>query len=832
MIKYALPLLPLVALLLIAPPIVPGKSTEFDVKVAPFLRKNCLGCHTKGAASAGLELDNFLTSASLAKDPDSWKHFVSRIRTGQMPPPGSPKPDPAESKAMTTWTLEELTRLEKAIRPQAGKVTARRLNRVEYNNTVRDLLGVKLRPADDFPQDDSGYGFDNIGDVLSLSPPLLEKYLTAAEQVSREAIFGLENIPVRLIELRSPRKDAVAPEKIPVVYDEEGLTLPQSFHTNFRFPADGNYVINAVLSGLRPEGCEPMQLALWIDGKKVQRRSYLPEGVTSFPGGPFEVYGQKVSFDRMAIPAGERWIAVTIERIYEGMPPKFGGPNASKKVVPPAPPFVLPPLPANATPEEIEKRKEGEKKFKEFRERQLKSLMGGVKIGNVEIGGPYNVPKGPSLATRSKLFTCGHQNGKHTNACPEKILTDFTRLAFRRPVAAIEVAPYLTLFRESRKAGDSFEESLCSAVQAILVSPRFLFRIEQKRDDFELASRLSYFLWSSMPDETLLNLAQNGALRRREVLKAQLERMRRDPRAGSLASNFAGQWLELRKLESLQRDLEKFPSFDEYLRFSMRRETEMFFNEIVQNDRSILDFIDGDYTFVNEKLAKHYGIPNIQGPQFRKVSLAGTNRCGVLTQGSVLTLTSYSTRTSPVLRGKWILDNLLNTPPPPPPPGVPSLEDTKVSAGASLRQQLEAHRAKPLCASCHARLDPLGFGLENFDALGRWRVVDGATPVEASGTLPGGKSFVGPQQLASVLKQDRGTFTRALTAKLMTYALGRGLEKYDRPTIEKIAVAVEKDNYRFSTLVREIALSLPFQQTRGIAPTVPSAPVRKVVASK
>lgn len=820
MIKYAFSAVPVLGLLLIAQGAAPLQQplSSFETTVVPFLRQHCLSCHTKGAASAGLELDSFLKASSLAKDPDSWKHFVARIRTGQMPPPGSPKPDPAQSKAMTAWVMEEIARQERAIQPQAGRVTARRLNRAEYNNTVRDLLGVTVRPADDFPQDDSGYGFDNIGDVLSLSPPLLEKYLTAAEQVAREAIFGPEKVPVRLVELRSPRKDAVPPEKIPTQYDEEGLTIPQSFHSTYRFPTDGRYVINAVLSGLRPEGCEPMQFGLWIDGKKVQQVKYLPEGVTTFPGGPFEVYGQKAVFERITIPAGEHWVAVTVERIYEGMPERFGGPNPSKKVVAAVEPskrFQLPPLPADATPEQIKERKEREERFKAFQERQNRGLMGGVKISMVEVGGPYDVSKGPTAATRTRLFTCGHTNGVHNATCAKKILSNLTRRAFRRPVSAAELTPYLQLFADSRKAGDGFNEALCNAVQAVLVSPHFLFRIEQKHDAFELASRLSYFMWSSMPDETLLNLAQSGQLRRPEVLTAQLERMRKDPRSSTLATNFAGQWLELRKLESLQRDQEKFPAFDEYLRLSMRRETELFFNEIVQNDRSVLDFIDGDYTFINEKLAILYGMENVKGPQFRKVNLTGTNRCGILTQGSVLALTSYSTRTSPVLRGKWILDNMLNTPPPPPPPGVPSLEETKTAEGASLRQQLEEHRNKPLCASCHAKLDPLGFGLENFDALGRWREKDGTTPVEASGTLPGGKSFVGPRELAGVLKQDKGTFTRALTAKLLTYALGRGLERYDRPTVEKIAVVVEKENYRFSTLLREIVFSLPFQQNSG-----------------
>ncbi|MDX1931674.1 MAG: DUF1592 domain-containing protein, partial [Capsulimonadales bacterium] len=556
----------------------------------------------------------------------------------------------------------------------------------------------------------------------------------------------------------------------------------------------------------------PMRLALRIDGKKVAEVRYLPGGVTTFPGGPIEIYGQKAVFERVSVPAGEHWVAVAIERIYEGLPARFGGPNPSKKAVPDPPPSRLPPLPADATPEQIERRKEREKRFKEFAERQNRGLIGGVKVNTIEIGGPYEPRTRPSATGRRRLFVCGHTGTTHTAGCQRVILKNLARRAFRRPVSASELTPYLDLFAQSRKAGDSFDEALCGAVQAILVSPHFLFRIERKPDAFELASRLSYFLWSTMPDDTLFRLAENGALLRPEVLTAQVERMRRDPKAGALASNFAGQWLELRKLESLQRDSDKFPTFDEYLRLSMRRETEMFFEEIVRNDQSILDFLDGEYTFINEKLAIHYGMENVRGPEFRKVDLAGTERCGVLTQGSILALTSYSTRTSPVLRGKWILDNLLNTPPPPPPPGVPSLEETKIPEGASLRQQLEAHRTKPLCASCHAKLDPLGFGLENFDAVGRWRTRDGASPVEASGSLPDGKSFVGPRQLAAVLRRDRATFTRALTGKLLTYALGRGLERYDRPTVERIASVVERNGYRSSVLFREIVLSLPFRK--------------------
>ena len=820
MLKYSFLLLPLLGLAFASPqpPAAPAPApkppSEFEKTVVPFLKANCLACHAKGSASAGLELEGFLKEESLAKDPDSWKHFVGRIRTGQMPPAEMPRPDANQSKVVTSWILGKIARQEKEIKAQAGKVTARRLNRAEYNNTIRDLLGVSLRPADDFPQDDSGYGFDNIGDALSLSPPLLEKYLTAAERVSRTAIFGAEKVPAKLVELRSSRKDAPRLEKIPTEYDKSGLTLLQAFHTTYKFPTTAKYLFNPVLSGLRPPGCEPMHLALWIDGKKVQEIEHQPSGTPSFSGSPLEIYGQKAAFAKQTVTAGDHWVAITIENIYEGLPASFGGPNPSKQIVPPATGNRFPPLPADATPEQIARRKDFEKRNEERIANQIYELPNATKVGNLELGGPYEQVLTPDPQVRAKIFTCGHTgtNAAHTAACPKTIIANFARRAFRRTVTEAEIAPYLSLFAQSRKQGDSFDEAICAVTQAILVSPHFLYRIDQKGDAFELASRLSYFIWSTTPDETLLKLAENGTLRTPAVLEAQLTRMLQDPRSSTLAENFAGQWLELRKLESLKPDLDKFPTFDEYLRFSMKRETELFFTEILKKDRPILDFIDGNYTFVNERLANHYGMVGITGPEFRKVSLAGTNRCGVATQASVLTLTSYSTRTSPVLRGKWVLDNLLNTPPPPPPPGIPSLEETKVPAGASLRQQLEAHRQKPLCASCHAKLDPLGFGLENFDAIGKWRTMDGKTAVEASGTLPGGKSFVGATQMASVLKTDKDTFTRALTAKLLTYALGRGLERYDQPTVKKIAEAVAKDNYKFSALTREIVLSLPFQQ--------------------
>ena len=828
MIKYVLALLPLVGRAL-APQQKPATKPEsttavFNKSVAPLVRSYCLPCHNKNAASAGLQVESFLTPDSLEKAPAHWRHLVHLMRTDYMPPASAPKPDPKELKKVTDWISGVLEQQEREAKPKAGRVTARRLNRTEYNNTVRDLLGVDSRPADDFPQDDSGYGFDTIGDVLSVSPPLLEKYLTAAERVARAALFGPERMSPRLIELRPARSEPPGPSPLPVNYDKTGLHLPQAVHTLYRFPTDGQYELHGVLTGMRPVNADPIQVAVWIDGTKATETRYEPQGIPSFPGGPMELYGQRVIFPRISVPAGEHWVAIAIERLYEGFPASFGGPNPSKKPEPPAAPrtFRLPEPPPSATPEEkaeFEKRRKG---FEEFIKKQQAQLPNSTRVGSLEIGGPYGQRLGASAKSRALLYTCGHLDDKHKASCAPKVIRDFMARAFRRPVTTAETAPYLKLYTETRKQGDSFDEGLCAAIQAVLVSPHFLFRIEKdalgstrKLTDHELATRLAYFLWSTTPDTELRRCADSGTLRRPEVLEAQVTRMLRDPKARALVENFGGQWLELRKLEAARPDREKFDRFDEYLRISMKRETEIFFQEIVQSDRPILDFLSARYTFLNQKLAEFYGIPGVQGVAFRRVDLSGTQRGGILTQASVLTVTSYPNRTSPVVRGKWILDNLLGTPPPPPPPGVPGLEETKVAAGASLRQQLEEHRKKPLCASCHSRLDPLGFGLENFDAVGSWRTVDGKTPIEASGELPGGKHFQGPQELSAILLADKDAFTRCLTTKLLTYALGRGLERYDQPTVQQIAAQTGKANYRFSRLVMGIVTSLPFQQREG-----------------
>ena len=440
----------------------------------------------------------------------------------------------------------------------------------------------------------------------------------------------------------------------------------------------------------------------------------------------------------------------------------------------------------------------------------------------VDVLGPYDAARGPSADSLKKVYACSHPANAHVEACVRPSLARIARRAYRRPVTPAEVEVLVSL---ARQRGESIEQGLSLALQAVLVSPEFLFRLEKGRaaadgkpgrilTDHELASRLSFFLWASLPDDALLDLADRSQLRQAPVLEAQVRRMLKDPRASALVEAFGGQWLQFRALESVAPDKERFPDFENNLRLSMRRESELFFESLLREDKSLLDLVDGKYSFLNERLARHYGVPGVKGPEFRRVDLAGTERSGVLTHASVLTVSSYATRTSPVLRGKWILENVLNAPPPEAPAGTPRLDEAKVGADASLRKQLEAHRTSPSCAACHEKMDPLGFSLENFDAVGAWRKEDGKWPIDPSGVLPDGRAFAGPDGLKTILRADRQAFGECVTEKMLTYALGRGLERYDRGTVKAIAASLEKSDYRFSALVLEIVRSLPFQRRR------------------
>ncbi len=815
-----LSLIPLLCLAASSPPVAhkaaPLRATAFEQAVWPFFAKNCLSCHNSTTKAGSLDLASLKTPVSIVRSRETWESVQRKIQTDEMPPKGSPRPDASQRTAFLLRTQSELERSDRSAIPNPGSVTAHRLNRAEYNNTVRDLLGVNFRPADDFPQDDSGYGFDNISAVLSLSPSQMEKYVSASEKIARTAVFGYDELVPTIARHEASGRNIVVGNLIPISYDVTGLTLPNSLHTMHRFPVDGEYMFRYGMNGSRPLGSEKLPLGLWIDGTLVKAFDIDAEGSAGFAADRQDFSG-KTQECRVRVTAGDHWIDATIAKLYEGLPESFGGPNPSKRHVSP-PEFKPPP---GLPPERLEA-------FRKRFEARKKEIVptNDVRISSVEIGGPYAQSKGASDASLRRIFSCGHLHGGHNAICARKIVSDLARRAFRRPVTSQEIDRFTSLIALAQRQGDSFEEGVCLAVQGLLVSPHFLFRIERDPStavaesghpitQHELASRLSYFLWSTMPDDELRGCADRQLLRKPNVLTAQVRRMLKDPRSHALAENFGGQWLQVRSLESVHPDRGRFPDFDDYLRMSMRRETEMFFDSIVHEDRSVLDFLEGKYTFLNGRLAKFYGIAGVDGPEFRKVDLTGTVRGGILTQASVLTVTSYANRTSPVLRGKWVLDNILNAPPPAPPPGVPNLDVSSVGTGASLRQQLEEHRKNPTCAACHARMDPLGFALENFNAVGAWRQRDGKIPIDASGSLPDGRSFKGSDGLKTILKADRAAFAQCLTAKLLTYSLGRGLERYDRPTLNQIRGRLAAQNYRFSGLVLEIVNSRPFQMRRG-----------------
>ncbi|MEO8126905.1 MAG: DUF1592 domain-containing protein [Bryobacteraceae bacterium] len=777
-------------------------------EVFAFVQKSCVGCHNASVKSGDVDLKSLHSANTFDQDREIWEKVVDKLKTGQMPPPGVPHPPEAATKSVTHWIETEFDRLDRAVKPEAGRVTARRLNKAEYNDTMRDLLGVDIHPAERFPADNAAYGFDNISDALNLTPALLENYVDAAERVVRTAIFGPEkrkpaaihySAPVRINETRGQSK----PPADLFHYDFTGLSTLHSAHFIHRFPVDAEYSFRLVLNGHRPNQSEPVHPALFIDGKLIKE----------FEVDATDLEGQNVEV-RTRVTAGEHLLSESYIKTYHGLPPSYNGPEPSKR-----PPEPLISARGKLTEKDIETlRKYGTRIKTDAIETRIDN-----RFESLDVGGPFNQVTAASPESLRKIFVCGHSAGKHTNACARTILTSFATRAFRRPVTAKEVEQFTGYVTMARKNGDSFEEGIATALQAVLVSPNFLYRIERDQkaqagaisvpvSPYELASRLSYFLWSSMPDAELLRVAGQGTLRQPAVLEAQVKRMLRDPKSFALTENFAGQWLQFRNIEVVRPDQEKFPMFDDALRLAMRRETELFIDNIVRQNGSVLELLDANYTFLNERLARFYGIPGVTGPEFRKVDVSGTERGGgVLAQASILTVSSYSTRTSPVLRGKWILENILNAPPPAPPPGVPPLEESKSGQNATLRQQMEQHRKNPTCASCHSRMDPLGFGLENFNAIGAWRKEDGKLPLDVSGSLPDGRSFQTPAQLKALLKDDREAYVHGLTEKLLMYAIGRGLERFDRPAVNAIATNLAAKDYQFSQLVMGIVNSLPFQ---------------------
>ncbi|MBL8173243.1 MAG: DUF1592 domain-containing protein [Bryobacterales bacterium] len=778
--------------------------------VFAYVKKSCAGCHNGSVKSGDIDLNTLDSAKTFDEDREIWEKVVEKLKLGQMPPPGIPKPELKATRAVTEWLEGEFARQDRTAKPDPGRVTARRLNRAEYNNTMRDLLGVDIRPADNFPADTPAFGFDNISDALGLSPALMENYIDAAERSVRTALFGPEQRKPAAVHYSAPVRinDSRGVKSLPKDlsrYDETGLSTLHAAHFVHRFPVDAEYSFRLVLNGHRPNQSEPAHPALYIDGKFVKE----------WEVDATDLEGQIVEA-RTRVSAGEHLVSATYHKNYHGLPPQYGGPAPSQR-----PPEALINPRGKLTEKDIETlRKYGTR---------IKTDGVETRIDNryeaIDIGGPFEQAAGPPAESLKRIFNCGHTTGKHVDACARKIVTQFAGRAYRRPATAKEIEQALGFVSLARRHGDSFEEGIAAALQSVLVSPQFLYRMEREAagasgrnavpvNGYELASRLSYFLWSSMPDEELLRLAGEGKLRQAAVLEAQVKRMLRDSRSASLVENFAGQWLQFKNMDAVRPDLQKFPMFDDALRLAMRRETELFLEHIVREDRSVLELLDANYTFVNERLARFYGIDGVTGPEFRKVDVSGTNRGGgVLAHASVLTVSSYSTRTSPVLRGKWILENLLNAPPPAPPPGVPPLEEAK-AGGGTLRQQMEEHRKNPACASCHSRMDPLGFGLENFNAIGAWRSEDGQHAVDASGTLPDGRTFQSPAELKKLLLGDRDRFVRGVVERMLIYATGRGLERFDKPVVGAIASHLPASGYKFSSLAMGVVNSLPFQNRR------------------
>jgi hypothetical protein len=748
----------------------PVDRRTFDQDVRPVLQQVCAECHNE---SAPLNIDVYADPASLVTHREGWDKILARLRAGEMPPPTVAPPSDEEISALIAYVERELDRLDRAATPNPGRVTAHRLNRTEYANTVRDLLGVDFRASDEFPADDSGYGFDNIGDVLTVSPALMEKYLASAERIAARAVGG-EPLPKPAI---FSRRDRVRR----LLDNVTQLTQIVDY--------DADYTVRVNVTGHRGVDDPPVTLQISVDGTPVKTVSVPVQisAVNKQGGGTQRV----VQEARVFLTANEHVLRA-----------EFVGDAGLKNI------------PAKS------RNDAGQNIFPE----------------SIEVAGPF--PPAEPHRVAKKALVCDPASGA---ACVTRILTTLAHRAYRRPVKPQEVSQLAAIFDRARSATYTAAQSLQFAIATMLVSPQFLFRIERdppvgtvaRLTDVEFASRLSYFLWSSMPDDELLRLAEANRLHLPAVLTAQVSRLIASPKSSAFSENFSGQWLETRSLDAVRRDAKRFPEWNSELREAMRTETRMFFDAVFRENRPISDFIDGHYTFVNERLAAHYGIPGVDGPDFRRVELSTDQRSGVFTQASVLTVSSYPTRTSVVLRGKFLLDNVLNAPPPPPPPDVPTLDEASVGVERSLRAQMEAHRSVPLCASCHTKMDPLGFALENYDAIGRWRVMDGKFPVDAAGVFPNGRAFSGPAEMKTLLRDRLPEFTRGLAEKLLTYATGRGMESYDRLALQGLVRDTAAGGYRFQTLVQAIVKSAPFQQRRGEAPAAvariasPQAPERQ-----
>ena len=729
--------------------------------------KYCVSCHNDTLNTGGLSLQ----AADLSDVParaSVWEKVARKLRSGEMPPSTvRSRPDARAAGELAAYLERTLDRAAVS-HPNPGRAPMHRLNRAEYSNAIRDLLAVDVRPGEWLPVDDSGYGFDNIAAVLSTSPALLDRYMSAARRVSRLAVGDLALKPVEEIydakrdPNKGPRNEQLS-EDLP--FDSRaGMTV------RHYFPLDAEYVFKIRLAGMQPgDGTEPYQV-------------------------------------RLPVKAGLQTVGVTSPRENLKAERDAPGDGADGRGA------------ATQVPWPVDLRLDG------ARVKRFDVPAARPDVTRLIIGGPYDATGRGETASRRTVFTCRPERPAQESACARTILTALAHRAFRRPVTGADIEPLYAFYQKSRAT--DFESGIQAAIEAILVSPEFLFRVERNApgvkagaahrvSDVELASRLSFFLWSTIPDVELLDAAEHGRLKDPAALEHQVRRMLDDRRADALVSNFAGQWLQLRNVETVKPDPLIFP-FDEALRQSFLTETALFISSIFREDRSLLDLFSADYTFVNQRLAEHYGLPRVYGSQFRRVTLTDENRRGLLGHGSVLTVTSYPNRTSVVQRGKWVLETLLGTPPPPPPPDVPELKAAPHGTVLSMREQMQAHRSNAVCAACHARMDPIGFALENYDGVGRWRREDAGAPIDATGKLPDGTEFSGPAGLNRLLlTKYRDDVVRTATEKLLTYALGRGVESYDYPAIRSIMREAARDDDRVSSWILAIVNSAPFQMRKG-----------------
>jgi len=758
--------------------------TNQNTSPSDLVAQYCVVCHNEYLNTGGLALDGFDVN-SVQDNPDIWEKVLRKLRANAMPPTGMPRPDEASFSQFESYLSDSLDTLA-LNSPNPGRTaTFSRLSRLQYKNAIRDLLALEVDVSELLPKDDASFGFDNVN-LTNLSPALMERYLAAAQKISRLAVGSPLNSPathVERITANLTQEDRL-----------EGLPFGTRGGTTFiyQFPRDGDYRLDVLLARDRNENIEGLtethEMEVAIDGAQIKVFEISPNRSERFAKFYYSDRGAGTGLvTNVSVPAGPHEVTVTFLRKNSALLESTRQPYIAH-------------FNRDRTP------------------RQQPA------VHSVSIAGPFESRGVSQTPSRERIFSCVPDESIDTMECATSIISSIAKKAFRRPVVENDISIPLEFFeRENSESG--FEAGIEMAIRAILVSPAFLFRIEQDPADFasgtvyalndvELASRLSFFLWSTIPDKELMNLAINGQLSEPKVLEAQVARMLKDPKAVSLAADFANQWLYLRNLDGVEPNTRLFPNFDDNLRRSMQQETELLFGNIISEDRNVMELLSANYTFLNERLARHYDIPNVYGDHFRKVILPEESpRVGLLGHGSILTVTSYATRTSPVMRGKWVLDNVLGIPPPPPPDDIPALPENQSEVIVlTMRERMAQHRANPACAQCHQVMDPIGLVFENFDAIGRARVVNSDQPaIDTKGNLPGGKPLVGVNGLRTDLLNNPNAFVGTMSEKLMTYALGRGLEYYDAPAIRKVLEHAAKEDYRFSALVVAIVNSTPFQ---------------------